>query len=42
MEIEKWESIAKKLSSFNFRITIMYVPLTLPASTSDSLQWCRL
>jgi ATP-dependent DNA helicase 2 subunit 2 len=26
IQIEKWESIAKKLSSFNYRITIMYVP----------------
>ena len=43
MEIEKWESIAKKLNSFKYRITIMYVLLTLPASTSDSSsQWCRL
>ena len=30
MEIEKWEAIAKKLSSFKYRITIMYVFLTLP------------
>ena len=42
MEIEKWESIAKKLSEFSYRITIMYVLPTLLASTSDSSQWCRL
>ena len=25
IQIEQWESIARKLSSFNFRITIVYV-----------------
>ena len=35
IQIERWESIAKKLSSFNFRITIMYVSPTFPASTPD-------
>jgi ATP-dependent DNA helicase 2 subunit 2 len=35
IQIEKWESIAKKLNSFNFRITIMYVSYTFPASTPD-------
>jgi hypothetical protein len=35
IEIEKWESIAKMLSSFNFRITIVYVPPTLPAGIPD-------
>jgi len=42
MEIEKWESIAEKLNTFSYRITIMYVLLTLPASTFNSSQWCRL
>ena len=42
MEIEKWEPIAKKLSDFNYRITIMYDFPTLLASISDSPQWCRL
>jgi hypothetical protein len=36
IEIEKWESIAKKLSSFNFRITIVYVLPALSTSISDS------
>lgn len=42
IEIEKWESTAEKLNRFKYRITIMYVLPTLPASTSDSSQWCRL
>ena len=29
IEIEKWESIAKKLSGFNFRITIMCVAFSI-------------
>jgi ATP-dependent DNA helicase 2 subunit 2 len=33
LQIENWEAIAKKLTSFNFRITIMYVLLTLPGKT---------
>ena len=37
IEIEKWESIAKKLSGFNFRITIMCVFQTFPPSTPDHL-----
>ena len=38
IEIEKWESIAKKLNSFNFCITIMYVlsSLSLSLSTNTS------
>jgi ATP-dependent DNA helicase 2 subunit 2 len=35
IQIEKWEFIAKKLSSFNFRITIMYVPHAFPAAISN-------
>lgn len=42
MEIENWESIAKKLNKFEYRITIMYDLPTLLASISDSPQWCRL
>jgi ATP-dependent DNA helicase 2 subunit 2 len=37
IQIENWELIAKKLSSFNFRITIMYVFHTFPASAPDHL-----
>lgn len=35
IQIEEWELIAKKLSSFNFRITIMYVPDAFPATTPN-------
>lgn len=43
IEIGDWEAIAKKLNSFNVRITIVYValPSALP-NVTDSLQWCRL
>jgi ATP-dependent DNA helicase 2 subunit 2 len=37
IQIENWELIAKKLSSFNFRITIMYVFHTFPPSAPDHL-----
>lgn len=35
IQIEHWESIAKKLNSFNFRITIMCVSHTYLTSTPD-------
>jgi ATP-dependent DNA helicase 2 subunit 2 len=35
IQIERWELIAKKLNSFNFRITIMYVSHASPVSIPD-------